>query len=99
MKNWYIGQRIVAIRDHGKGLFKRGDEFTIHGLRGSSCRCHHVEIDIGHRDTPHYTRCVNCENLTYSSGTLWFDEVSFAPLDELEQAIEELLEEVNVAVK
>ena len=34
--NWFIGQEIVAVKDQANGLFRKGDIFTIQGLRGTS---------------------------------------------------------------
>lgn len=44
---WYIGQPIVAIINHSQGVFKKGDEFIIRGLKTSPCNCKNVIIDIG----------------------------------------------------
>lgn len=101
MSNWYIGQRIVAIRDHSQKVFKRGDEFTIKGLQTPECKCKGVEIDIGHKHNYDSNRydfiCPYCiHRYPITSFIWWFDEVMFAPLDEMEQAISELMESVNV---
>ena len=93
--NWYIGQDIVAVRDHGQGAFKRGDEFKIKGLTSSFCKCDAVQIDIGinplanHSD---YSRCKICDTRTYSPKIWWFSERNFAPLDPIKEAISELME-------
>ena len=93
MNNWYIGQRIVAIEDHVRKVFKRGDEFTIHGLKNSECRCSAILIDIGIRGSFKISSCKVCDHEFETNGVGWFKEYRFAPLDELEQAIEELLEQ------
>lgn len=78
---WYIGQPIVAIRSHSQGIFKKGDEFIIKGIRTPLCNCKNLDIDIGFRPTPKRSGCRVC-NVTYpSDGIYWFSEVSFAPLD------------------
>lgn len=79
---WYIGQEIVAINDHSQGKFKKGDVFTIKGLRSAICKCSFVEINIGINEfgTSLYcpTCCMECEDKDI---TWWFNEVCFAPLD------------------
>lgn len=84
--NWYIGQDIVAIKNHSQHKFNEGDLFTIKGLRDSLCKCGHVLIDIGFKSSsiPSNSVCVTCkiksENI---SGIWWFSETNFRPLDEL----------------
>lgn len=83
--NWYIGQDVVAIRNQLQGDFKKGDVFTIKALRGSTCACNEVEIDIGNReDTNTLTNCPTCKT-KYSNGNNinWYSELSFAPLDSI----------------
>lgn len=101
MSNWYIGQRIVAIRNHSKGRFKVGDEFVIKGLQSSACKCNEVEIDIGHKHNYSGDKyefvCPDC-NQPYpiTSFTQWYSETNFSPLDKIEQAISELMWEVQI---
>lgn len=93
--NWYIGQDIVAVRDHRKGIFKRGDEFKIKALRGSSCKCNDIEIDIGERlEDCDIMTCRICSTLIIEKTTIWwFSDLNFAPLDPIKEAISELMEE------
>ena len=99
--NWYIGQDIVAVKDHSAGRFKRGDEFKVLGLKRCSCKCRGVEIDIGHtikRDLSCIFYCDSCfETEKLTSNTQWYLECSFAPLDPIKEAISELMEETQVA--
>jgi hypothetical protein len=96
MKNWYIGQRIVALRDHPGEAFKVGDEFVIQGLKNSYCKCNSIDIDIGAREEG-VGYCNEC-GATEPNPTdvCWFSELNFSPLDEIESAISELMESVNV---
>lgn len=85
MSNWYIGQEIVAIKDHPQGRFKDGQIFTIHGLRNSICKCKNVEIDISIRDARTgtiETCCIRCNTSFMETNNIcWFSENRFAPLD------------------
>lgn len=91
---WYIGQRIVAIKDHSQVYFKRGDEFQINGLRMAPCGCGKVEIDIGlSDDRVDGVICVKCGKGSIYTGALFYHECCFAPLEHIEEAIHNLLEE------
>ena len=99
--NWYIGQDIVAVRDHSDGKFKRGDEFKIKGLQLPQCKCKEVEIDVGHTHNLNGEKydfiCVDC-NTVYPIGSFiqWYGESCFAPLDPIKEAISELTEQTQV---
>lgn len=97
--DWYIGQPIVAIKDHSQGDFKKGDEFTILGIHESFCTCKHILLDIGNRFDLRcqYVICKRCF-LKYSrtSDVLWYNEVCFAPLD---GNIDELIETLHQPIK
>lgn len=95
--NWYIGQKIVAVRDHAGGL-KKGQIFTIKALKTSPCMCNHIIIDVGIRL---YGKglCNSCNKYTEVGDIYWFSYNNFAPLDEMtahESAIKELLKENEI---
>lgn len=83
MSNWYIGQEIVAIKDHSQGMFKKNDVFVINNLRTSYCKCGHILIDIGIFAIVSPTNyCTTCDTLSNTTSKIyWFNEVCFAPLD------------------
>lgn len=94
--NWYIGQDIVAIKDHDQGGFKMGDEFKIKGLSSSFCKCNYILIDIGVNplvNHSNYSRCSNCDSRIYTANIWWFSERKFAPLEPMREAISELIKE------
>jgi phage FluMu protein Com len=96
---WYIGQPIVAIKNHSQGVFKKGQEFVIKGLQTSLCKCGCVLIDIG--STAGFNgiaKCPDCKQVAeIGSNINWFAEVMFAPLDVDISELTELLinKEVN----
>ena len=95
--NWYIGQEIVAIRNHSQGLFKKGDEFTIKGIKSGTCSCRVVFLDIGLMARTEYTTCVICWNTSVKGKEWWFHDFCFAPKEQVgDYSIEELLEEIEV---
>lgn len=90
--NWYIGQEIVCIKSHHKGVVKRGNIYIIKGLRSSSCKCQEVEIDVGIKSSSKHTMCTNCKHKTLDHTDIWWlSETRFAPLEYNQDAINELL--------
>lgn len=83
--NWYIGQRIIVIRNHSQGFFKKGDEFIIKGLSESICNCKGLLIDIGirvnTRQVGRIVRCRYCRGTYIKSNVAWFSEINFQPFD------------------
>lgn len=94
--DWYIGQDIVAIKNHSQGAFKEGDVFTIKGLRGSQCQCNKIQIDIGKTKDSEKQCCGRCgASWINDTSAWWFDEIIFTPLDSLvnNDEIQNLIEE------
>lgn len=81
--NWYISQRVVAVKCHSQGLFKRGDEFVVKGLRGSLCKCRTILIDIGMEAWGIEMGCIKCNthHIPNPSQIHWFHETCFAPIE------------------
>lgn len=87
---WYIGQPIVAIKNHSEGDFKNGDEFIIKGLSMSKCGCKKTLIDVGNSWFIAGIRCATCGVITLTNDNIaWYGHPCFAPLD---QDISELTE-------
>ncbi len=95
--NWYIGQEIVCIKTHPKGVVKRGKIYTIKGLITSFCGCDRVKIDIGAERSQGdnvYSFCGRCSiSQKNYTNAWWFSESRFAPLEYNQDAINELLEQ------
>jgi hypothetical protein len=89
--NWYIGQPIVAIRNHSQGAFRKNQEFKICGLRVCPCGCKSVNIDIGRRSGNEWL-CL-ASNYTEKTPVWWFNEGNFAPLDQDISELTEILEQ------
>lgn len=77
---WYIGQKVVAVKGHAQGFFKKGDEFEIKGLKQGCCEMAKVWVDIGHLTNRGFIGCPRC-NHTELSATRWYSEKMFAPLE------------------
>ena len=91
--NWHIGQEIVCVESHRMGVVTKDKTYTIKGLRNSPC-CNHINIDIGVSEYG-YDRCSKCGKSGKLGYTWWFTEARFAPIEYNEEAIGELMEEIN----
>lgn len=92
--NWYIGQDIVCIKTHSRGLIKEGDIFNIKALMN----CCQVSIDIGVLSPNGLTHCSSCKKIFYPYPYHWFSERLFAPLDTLTD-ISEIQEILNQPIE
>lgn len=91
---WYIGQPIVAIRNHDKGRFSKGQEFVVDGIKRSFCNCKGVLLDIGFAATTQKIKCYKCECVfQVNDGINWMHERNFAPLDQDISELTEILEQ------
>lgn len=95
--NWYIGQPIVAIRNHSQGFFRKGDEFVIRGLKQGCCPAVGVLINIGVTTDRTVTHCPAC-NFRKPVADHFFSEICFAPLDTNISELTEILERELVNV-
>lgn len=98
-----IGIRVIALKDHPKGIFFKGQIFTITDIAMFTCSCmgEFIIICFGqpliNKDR---SCCAKCHTFCYYNDYYWFDARRFKPLDDLsdylpEQLIEEL-ETTNV---
>lgn len=91
---WYIGQRIVAVKDHPSKDFKKGDEFTALGIKADCC-------DPGVSILIHLpnviTKCPKCGHLNDDS---WLYEEYFSPLQSFgEEVTERISNEIGQEVE
>lgn len=85
---WYIGQEIVCVKSHSKGVVKIGQIFIIRGLMQGCCG---VKIDVGIIPPCGTMFCRHCNYHYTTNGKHWFTERLFSPLEYDQQAIDELL--------
>lgn len=79
--NFYVGQEVVAIKDHSQGVYKKGDEFVIQGIKKTCCNCC---LDIGMSYFGDMT-CTKCGNDYDAFGVTWFNQSSFSPKQQLSE--------------
>ena len=86
---FYIGQDVVCIKTHSKGIVKEGEVFTIKALSSCYCRCSNVRVDVGIKIPIRIGAlvfcpvCLDTNKLSIADGAWWLDERLFKPLDSL----------------
>jgi len=75
---FYVGQRVVCIKDHSLRFIKKGDTFTV--LDINSCSCGDIHLLVLTTNHPAY-RCGIC-NIIHEKGDWYASSQLFAPLDE-----------------
>ena len=90
MSNFYVGQKVVCIRDHSQGYVKAGHAYTI-GAQRNCLRCGIHQVDVGVRREGMFL-CV-CNRLEPSSPIAWINAELFRPLDSLTEQIERIEQE------
>jgi len=78
---FYVGQKVVAIRDHSQKLFKKGQEFIVLNVKEPFCKCGIQQVDIGIPSPVCITICHDCCKEFQNNGIAWFCNTSFAPLE------------------
>lgn len=77
---FYIGQKVVAVKDHIDGNFKKGDVFTVIDIRKGCCN---FEVNVINKKTPFgYQTCSKCDSM-YDSDVIYHRETWFAPVQEI----------------
>lgn len=87
MSRFKIGQRVVAVRSHKLGDFKKGDEFIIDGF-GCCPKCGIACVYLKGMDKEADIDCSACGNESVIIGRVLYREECFAPLTSLSDAIE-----------
>lgn len=76
---FYIGQKVVAIKDHTQGYFNKGDEFVVKGIEKTCCVW---VIIIGVRTGWNISICVCRKSINNPNDMGRFNVASFAPLQQ-----------------
>ena len=76
---WYVGQPIVCIQSHSRGIIKKGQEFVIKGIKQTCCS---IQINVGKQAKCDTDECSSCNKITRNMDNIWWlKETLFAPLD------------------
>lgn len=93
---FYVGQRVVAVKDNIDRLFKKGDCFTVTGIIKSVCKCNDWDVNVGISKVSNSLECTVCKTIWENTTKYaWFSFRRFAPIEENFQSIslEKVLEE------
>lgn len=74
---FYVGQEVIAIRDHSILDFKKGQEFRVLSIKKSFCKCNDWEIDIGIRKDYNLIICTCCGKIDKNDN--FYKADSFSP--------------------
>lgn len=96
MSMFYIGQKILAIKDHSQGMFKKGDEFTVINVKKHQCKCGFYVLNIGLKTSNNQIRCTVCKTIINNYTDInWFFEGYFAPIELSTTTFEDVIKEVE----
>lgn len=77
-----VGQQIIALKDHSTGIVKRGDIFTVYGVRSGICPCTPVLLDIGIERNEKQLACFDCGVFAaFAEPNNWIAAWIFMPLN------------------
>lgn len=93
---FYIGQRVVAIRNHRDMYYKKGDIYVILNIKKTCCASV-IKIKDNSKMDSEYVEC-HCGSI-FCLGGIYVDEKNFAPVQEQQISnftFEEAIELVTV---
>ena len=86
--NFEVGKKVICIQNHITGIIKKGETFTLQGIKAKKCGCKGTLLDIG-LFHPKWAEicdsiCSNCWKVCNSSTdrNMWLSSVLFAPYDD-----------------
>lgn len=83
LPKFYVGQKVVAIRNHSQGRFKIGDTFTVLANITNTCCNIPYLVDVGLPSLRSYLRCA-CGSKQPSGPKHLIGDIMFAPVVQIE---------------
>lgn len=102
---FYVGQRVVAIKDHSQGFFKKGQEFKVTGMYPYICKCKSgwtITVGQVHFSPLHEPCCGICKTRFERKGQRQFETIAFAPIEEQEfkaVTFKKIMEEIPICAQ
>lgn len=86
---FYIGQKVVAIRDHWQGVYKKGDVLVVDGIMPNFCKCpDEWVVSVGIAAKTAYMSHLACgAHVLNPTKKWWFNPKNFAPIQENRERI------------
>jgi hypothetical protein len=86
--DYTIGDEIVSIKTHSKGMHKEGQLFTVLALKKCECNCCEITVDIGKKRNLNVrigesVQCAYCYAIFTNDDIMWFNANNFKKLDTL----------------
>lgn len=79
---FYVGQKVVAVKTHSQGLFKKDDVFTVLETNNLSC-CGIAVVNVGINKRTNHVICSKCGCTSKNTSPhCLFAEICFAPIEE-----------------
>jgi hypothetical protein len=75
------GKKVVCIKSHRKGYFKRSKVYTVKDVMVGGCKHFHILLDLGINLDSRRTTCPKCE-VVFGEEVLWCDATCFLPYDD-----------------
>jgi hypothetical protein len=101
MSKFYVGQKVVALKTHPDGWFKKGEIFEIFNIIPKVCFCKNcVDLDFGMKTNEKTIFCDVCRSIHNNSykGMAIQDSRDFAPIQEQPAKIEYSVKKVEVQI-
>ena len=90
-----VGQKVVCIKTHSRGIVKEGELHTVKGMKIRKC-CGALLLDVGIMAQHNIDTCSCGHREENSDGIYWINSILFRPLDDLfNEEIEELMNEIE----
>lgn len=92
---FYVGQKVVCVKNHSEHVIKEGEVFNITGIEERCCRW---VVTIGVKSILPYSECANCGRLYPSQKERFFSEYLFAPINPYQSDVTKELAEKALSV-
>jgi len=97
---FYVGQKVVAIKNHSEGVFKKGDTYVVEELIQCVCGILYLSIGIIFQTPMHLQKpkCTKCGHKYPPQKHLFHDSKNFAPLEEYSDSMSiamQLVQEID----
>lgn len=79
---FYIGQQVVAIRNHSQGYFKKGQIFEVLDIMKGCCH-YAIRINDEYLEENYIAECAACKSQMFRKGYIFYTQDSFAPVQEI----------------
>jgi hypothetical protein len=92
---FYVGQTVVALKDHSQGDYQKGDEVEVLSIKRMCCYVGIIISNGNHEGSVTY--CRDCNSYHSTPDGIYYDQKNFAPLQHISNmTYEDAIELVSV---